>query len=419
MTAVEKITPPDWMDAPDTVALFNAFSAGGASVRFVGGCVRDAVLGRDVSDIDLATDAVPDRVIKLLDEKNIRAVPTGIDHGTITAIPDQRPFEITTLRQDVETDGRRAEVKFSKDWAVDASRRDFTMNGLSADPDGTVYDYVDGLSDLRAGRVRFIGAAEERITEDYLRILRFFRFHASYASTIPDAEALQACREAASHVEKLSGERVWQELSRILVIAEPMQVFGLMEDARILRLLLPVGRSASRLQALAALEGMVRLAPEPIRRLTALIQPDRQEASQIATRLRLSRAETSRLDNLSASWGESRAGMPELALRRSLYTLGVDLFQDLILLDWADQIAREPSVAAGNILDWKGTWDAAHDWASPGFPVTGEDVIAAGVEEGPDVGEILEDIEDWWIEQAFRPDRDGCLERLRLMMRRS
>lgn len=418
MTAAEKITPPDWMGAPDTVALFNAMTAGGANVRFVGGCVRDAVLGRDVSDIDLATDAVPSRVIELLGEKNIRAVPTGVDHGTITALPDRRPFEITTLRQDVATDGRRAEVKYTEDWAADAARRDFTMNALSADPDGSVYDYVDGLKDLRDGRVRFIGAAEERIAEDYLRILRFFRFHANYATTIPDPEALAACREASSHVEKLSGERIWQELSRILVVADPMQVFGLMEESRILRLLFPVGRSVSRLQALAALEGMVKLAPEPVRRLTALIQPDRQEASQIATRLRLSRAETSRLDNLSASRGESRAGMPELSLRRSLYTLGVDFYQDLILLDWADQIAREPSAAAGNILEWKATWDAAHDWVPPEFPLTGDDIIAAGVEEGPDVGEILDDVEEWWIEQAFRPDREGCLDRLRLMMRR-
>ncbi|CAN0593206.1 unnamed protein product, partial [Laminaria digitata] len=189
-------------------------------------------------------------------------------HGTITAIPDQRPFEITTLRQDVGTDGRRAEVKYTKDWAVDAARRDFTMNALSADPDGTVYDYIDGLKDLRAGRVRFIGDAKERIAEDHLRILRFFRFHANYSMTEPDAEALQACREAASQVEKLSGERIWQELSRILVVGEPMQVFALMEEARILRLLFPVGRSKSRLQAMAALEGMVRLAPEPVRRLT-------------------------------------------------------------------------------------------------------------------------------------------------------
>ena len=418
MTSPEKIVAPEWMGAPDTRAIFDAISAGGASVRFVGGCVRDAILGRPVSDIDLATDAEPARVIELLGARKIRAVPTGIDHGTITAIPDERPFEITTLRQDVQTDGRRAAVKFTRDWPVDAARRDFTMNALSADPDGTVYDYVGGLSDLRSGTVRFIGDAAQRIAEDHLRILRFFRFHATYALTVPDAEALQACREASGYVEKLSGERVWQEMARILVVVEPMQVFALMEDTRVLRVLFPVRRSTSRLQALAALEGMLNVAPEPVRRLTALIQPDRKEASQIAARLRLSRADTSRLDNLSASRGESRAGMPALALRRALYTLGVDFFRDLILLDWADQIARDPSAAGGNIQGWKDTWDAANDWVPPHFPLTGGDVIAKGVREGPDVGEILEDVEGWWIDQAFRPDREGCLERLRLMMRR-
>ena len=233
------------MDAPDIFLLFDIMTAGGASIRFVGGCVRDAVLGRAVTDIDFATDAEPARVIELLGERNIRALPTGVEHGTITAILDQRQFQITTLRQDIETDGRRAEVRYTKDWSVDAARRDFTMNSMSADPDGTIYDYVDGLTDLRAGRVRFIGEAEERIAEDYLRILRFFRFHATYGLTAPDAQALQACRDASNQIEKLSGERVWQELSRILVIAEPVHVFALMEEAGILRLLFPVGSSTS------------------------------------------------------------------------------------------------------------------------------------------------------------------------------
>ena len=406
------------MDAPDIFVLFDIMTAGGASIRFVGGCVRDAVLGRAVTDIDLATDAEPARVIELLGERNIRALPTGVEHGTITAILDQRQFQITTLRQDIETDGRRAEVRYTKDWSVDAARRDFTMNSMSADPDGTIYDYVDGLTDLRAGRVRFIGEAEERIAEDYLRILRFFRFHATYGLTAPDAQALQACRDASNQIEKLSGERVWQELSRILVIAEPVQVFALMEEAGILRPLFPVGSSTSRLQALAALEAMVGVAPEPIRRMTALFQPDREEASQIATRLRLSRPETSRLDNLSASRDKSIVGMPDLELRRSLYTLGVDLFQDLFLLDWADQFALDPPVVTGNKLEWRATWDAAQCWQPRVFPLSGKDVIAAGVGEGPAVGKILGNIEDWWIEQAFRPDRDECLEQLRMAMLR-
>ncbi len=406
------------MAADDTVRLFDALTAGGAAIRFVGGCVRDAILGRPVQDIDLATDADPSRVLELLGAKNIKAVPTGVDHGTITAIPDHRPFEITTLRNDVETDGRRAQVSFTKDWAVDAARRDFTINALSADPDGNIYDYVDGLADLRAGRVRFIGDPAERIAEDHLRILRFFRFQANYASGEPDAAALDACHKASGKVDELSGERVWQELSRILKVPEPGKAFRLMEDARILRLLLPVGRSPDRLQALAALEDMVGVPPEAIRRLTALIQPDRQEASQIATRLRLSRVETARLDELSASRGESSAGMPDLALRRALYALGQDVFRDLILLDWADQIARDPTVAISNIRDWKSTWDATAAWTVPLFPLTGEDVIAAGAEEGPDIGEILAVVEEWWVDQAFRPGHDECLDRLRLVMRR-
>lgn len=406
------------MSAEDTARLFDALSAGGAEVRFVGGCVRDAVLGRTVTDIDLATDAEPPRVMELLGERQIRTVPTGVDHGTITAIPAERPFEITTLRRDIETDGRRAEVMFTKDWATDAARRDFTVNALSADRDGAIYDYVDGLADLRAGRVRFIGDAEDRIAEDALRILRFFRFHATYASTDPDADALEACCQSSGQVENLSGERVWRELSRILSVPEPGAVFELMEQAGVLPVLLPVGRYTARLQALAALEGMVGLPPEAIRRLTALIQPDRQEASQIATRLRLSRAETARLDELIASRGGSSAGMSELSVRRSLYAVGQDVFRDLILLDWADQIVREPALAAGNARNWKSTWDATRGWTPPEFPLTGEDVLAAGGTEGPEVGEILEDIEDWWVDQAFRPNRDECLERLRLMMRR-
>ena len=238
------------MDAEDTLRLFAALNDGGVEVRFVGGCVRDAVFGRPVKDIDLATDAEPPRVIELLGEKMIRAVPTGADHGTITAIPDQRPFEITTLRQDIATDGRHAEVGFTKDWAADAARRDFTINALSADRDGNIYDYVDGLADLRAGRVRFIGVPEDRIAEDHLRILRFFRFHATYAAAGPDEASLAACHEASSMVETLSGERVWQELSRLLILAEPRSVFELMENACVLRLLLPVGRSVARLQVL-------------------------------------------------------------------------------------------------------------------------------------------------------------------------
>ena len=418
MSVVDKISPPGWMSEPDTSRLFDALKEAGHSVRFVGGCVRDSIANRPVTDIDVATDAAPDRVLDILGEAMIRAVPTGIEHGTITAIPETRPFEITTLRRDVETDGRHASVEFTKDWVEDASRRDFTFNALSADPDGKIYDYFDGLGDLKAGRVRFIGDALERVAEDYLRVLRFFRFHAHYAKTEPDPDSLAACRAAATHVETLSGERIWAELSRTFAAPEPGPVFLLMEDIGLLRLLLPVGRSVKRMEALAALETMVAFPPDPIRRLTALIQPNRSEASQIATRLRLSRGDTHRLDDLNASRGESGAGMNELALRRALYALGRDRFRDLILLDWADEIAMNATKAAQSVQGWKDTWDTAASWEPPEFPLAGDDVLEMGVEEGPKVGEILDDIEEWWVEQAFRPDREACLDRLRLAVRR-
>lgn len=406
------------MSEPDTTRLFDVLRDGGHSVRFVGGCVRDTVIRRPVSDIDVATDAEPNRVLELLGEAMIRAVPTGIEHGTVTAVPSSRSFEITTLRRDVATDGRRAEVEFTKDWVEDASRRDFTFNALSADPDGKVYDYFGGLEDLKDGRVRFIGEALERVAEDYLRVLRYFRFYAHYAKTDPDPDSFAACRAAATHVETLSGERIWAELSRTLTAPKPGPVFQMMEDIGLLRLLLPVGRSVKRMEALAALETMVSFEPDPIRRLIALIQPSRSEASQIAARLRLTREDTHRLDDLNASRGESSAGMAELSLRRALYALGRDQFRDLVLLDWADQIAMNATEAAQTVEGWKETWDTASSWEPPEFPLVGDDVLEMGVEEGPRVGELLEDIEEWWVEQAFRPDREACLDRLRLVSRR-
>ena len=418
MSVVDKIDPPDWMSEPDTTRLFDTLREAGHSVRFVGGCVRDTVIGRPVSDIDVATDAEPGTVLELLGAAMNRAVPTGIEHGTVTAAPATRSFEITTLRRDVATDGRRAEVQFTKDWVEDASRRDFTFNALSADQDGKVYDYFGGLEDLKDGRVRFIGDALERVAEDYLRVLRYFRFYAHYAKTEPDTDSFAACRAAATHVENLSGERIWAELSRTLITHNPGSVFQMMEDIGLLRLLFPVGRSVKRLEALAALEEMVLFDPEPIRRLTALIQPNRSEASQIATRLRLTRDDTHRLDDLSASRGESSAGMAELSLRRALYTLGRDQFRDLILLDWADQITMNATEAAQSVQGWKDTWDTASLWEPPEFPLVGEDVLEMGVEEGPRVGELLESIEEWWVEQAFRPDREACMDRLRLAARR-
>jgi poly(A) polymerase len=398
--------------------IIRELSGKGAAARFIGGCVRDAIVGRSVSDIDLATDAVPDHVVEILGGAGIRTEPTGIEHGTVTAIVRDRPYQITTLRRDVETDGRRAVVSFTTDWAEDAGRRDFTINALSADADGSVYDYVDGLADLAAGRVRFIGAAAERVAEDYLRILRFFRFHAGYASGAPDEEALAACRAAAARIDDLSGERIWLELSRILLIDPPGTVFQMMEKAGVLGRLIPIARKIDRLTALAALEGMIELDADPIRRLAALIEPTRREASQVAARLRLGRIDTDRLDSLTANRGQCSPDMSEAVLRRSLYRVRTRHFRDLLLLDWSEAIVRDRAAAMRTADGWKKILDYAQAWEQPELPVSGEDVMGFGVPEGPAVGEMLEAIEEWWLERAFKPDREACLDRLRLLARR-
>jgi len=416
--ATRKITPPDWMTAADSAALFEALAAGGASARFVGGCIRDAVLGQPVKDIDIATDALPSTVMALLQDRMIRAIPTGIDHGTITALPGDRPFEITTLRRDVRTDGRRAKVEFGEDWEADARRRDFTMNALYADPDGTVHDYVDGLPDLDAGRVRFIGEAAERIREDYLRVLRYFRFQAWYGRTDPDPEALAACRAGAASTANLAGERVWQEFARILGAPDPADTILLMEDTNVLHHVLRVRWRATGVRAMATLEGAVGRPADPIRRLAALVLPGQREISQVAARLRLSRDETRRFSELMRERGSTAHDMPAIARRRALYALGADLFGDMILLDWTDDIARHPGTAAERTEGWRELWREVQAWTPPHLPVAGADVLELGVEEGPAVGEILKAVEAWWVDKAFRPDRAACLERLRQAVER-
>jgi poly(A) polymerase len=404
------------MGDSDTAKIFDALEKAGHTLRFVGGCVRDTIAERPVTDIDVATDARPEQVLGVLSAAMIRTIPTGIEHGTVTAISGRRPFEITTLRKDVETDGRHATVAFTGDWVEDASRRDFTFNALSSDRDGKVYDYFGGIDDLRAGRVRFIGGASERVAEDYLRVMRFFRFQAIYGKTDPDPASLGACRAAAAHVETLSGERIWNEMSRTLTAPQPGPVFQMMEDIGLLRLLLPVGRTLKRMEALASIEAMLSFEADPIRRLAALTQSSNSQLSDIATRLRLSRQDTRRLDKLHSRRGEFRIGMDDIALRRALYSLRHERFRDLILLDWADQIVINSVDAAESFPAWREVWNTASDWKPPELPINGEDVLGMGVEAGPRVGEILADIEEWWVEQSFIPDRGGCLGQLRLLV---
>ncbi|MEE2979967.1 MAG: CCA tRNA nucleotidyltransferase, partial [Pseudomonadota bacterium] len=285
MESAGRIDPPPWMTAPETRSVLDALGAEGAVVRLVGGAVRDAVIGRPHggTDIDIATPDTPETVIRLLEAAGLRAVPTGLKHGTVTAVAGRQPFEITTLRRDLETDGRHATVAFTDDWAADAARRDFTMNALYCDPGGTLYDPVGGIADIKAGRVRFIGDGRTRIDEDALRILRFFRFHAHYGATTADGDALDACRAKAAAVAALSGERIGPEMLKLLAAANPIEALTLMIESGVMAHLLPGVGDAGPLSALCQAEAGE---PDALRRLALLLRPG-GGATAAAQRLRL------------------------------------------------------------------------------------------------------------------------------------
>lgn len=388
MQPVERIPPAPWMRTPATRALLAALTAEGAVVRFVGGCVRDSLVGRPVRDIDVATATTPRDNLRLLTAAGIKAVPTGIEHGTITAVVGGRPFEVTTLRVDVETFGRHARVAFTDDWVADACRRDFTINALYADPDGSLYDPTGGLADLRRGRVRFVGRPEQRIEEDRLRILRFFRFHAWYGRGAANRSALAACRQAAAGIDRLSGERVRQELLKLLAAPEPRPALRLMLRHGILPYVLPAGAD------LAALSRLMRGEPgepDPLLRLAALMHGQGADAARrLADRLRLSNAERERLLALLGSDAPSPRG-GRWTLRRAVYRLGADMTADLALL------AGRPRLAA-----------AARAMRPPEFPLKGRDGLALGLKPGPELGRLLAAVEDWWVERDFAPDTAAC-----------
>ncbi len=414
MTPAGTLDPQPWMTAPETVAVMSALAAGGPA-RFVGGCVRDAVLGRAVKDIDIATAAPPQRVMALLEGAGLKAIPTGIQHGTVTAVLGGKHFEVTTLRRDVETFGRRARVAFTDDWAADAARRDFTINALYCDPDGTLYDPAGGLADLRAGRVRFVGDAKARIDEDVLRLLRFFRFHAHYGRGAPDRAALAACRAAAARIETLSGERVRSELFRLVVADEPKVVLDLMAKDGVLAHALPEMAERARLGRLARIEDALGCPRDPLRRLAAGLAVPPRRARSIATRLRLSNAERDRLAALVGGRDWPTPALDPGAHRRMLYRLGRALYLDRALIAWAGGARVTPKREA----EWRALIASAESAERPRLPVAGRDVRALGVPQGPDVGRLLAAVERWWIARDFRPEREACLARLAVLAKRA
>ena len=403
MTELEKqqrIDPQPWMVEPATLAVLRALAAGGAEARFVGGSVRDALLGQRIGDIDIATSASPERVIELLEKARIKVVPTGLDHGTVTAIVPPRHFEITTLRRDVETYGRRARVAFDADWAADAARRDFTINAMFLDPDGTIHDPVGGLPDLRARRIRFVGDPATRIAEDVLRLLRYYRFEARFGTGGGDTQARAACRAAAHLLPTLSGERVQQELIKLLETPDPLAGLQMMQDDGVLAVAVPEARHLDRLRRLMLVQGPA----DPLLRLAALIEVDGEGAVALAERLRFSNVWRDRLRGLSPPRPIDPQGNVQTQ-RRALYRLGVERYRDVAVL-----IAAEGGMSRTRVTE---LLDLARGWTPPAFPLAGRDVIALGIPAGERVGRLLSAVHDWWEEGDFTADRAHCLERLR------
>lgn len=392
---------PAFLDDPALTAVLDALP----EARVVGGAVRDALAGRKVADVDLATPLRPEAVVAALKAAGLRSAPTGLEHGTVTAISHGQGFEVTTLRRDVATDGRRATVAFSEDWAEDAARRDFTINAMFMDRDGAVLDLFGGQADLAAGRVRFVGDAATRIAEDYLRILRFFRFWARYGRGAPDPAAMAAIRGGVPGLAILSAERVWSEIKRILEAPEPGAAIALMAETGVLAAVLPEARAAGRLARLTGLGAPV----DPLLRLSALLDDDADLAA-LASRLRLSHAERATLTGLRDLAGLTVPGMNDGALRAALVAAGsADV---LGTASWRAQAA-----AGGDADVWTALRTRIAATPVPVFGVEGRDVVALGVAPGPEVGRLLRLLRDEWAAGGHVADADTLRARLAALVR--
>jgi poly(A) polymerase len=401
------IAHADWLKAAETQKLVAALDAARADgSRFVGGCVRNTLIGREVDDIDIATQLTPDQVTKVAKEAGFAAHPTGIEHGTVTVVVNHKPFEVTTLRRDVSTDGRRATVAFTGLWEEDAQRRDFRINALYADAQGQIHDPTGGgLDDVRAGRVIFIGDAATRIKEDYLRILRFFRFNAWYARTPIDPKGLEACADLVAGLDMLSVERVWKETKKLLGAPDPRAAWEGMKAIEVAARALPELSDETRLDALCTLEADLMLTPDAMTRVAAALT-DQQRARAFANRLKLSNEERDRLVAALGNEPKITSYMSMREMRRVIYRLGNVAFRDRVMLAWA---------AAGGekAQQWRALVAHGTMWTPPKLPLSGDGVMAAGVPAGPKVGIVLREVEDWWIDADFPDDKLSVIERLK------
>jgi tRNA nucleotidyltransferase/poly(A) polymerase len=397
----------DWLKDKALQAVLSALGAGDGTTRIVGGAVRNALFGEPVGDIDLATVFVPAEVIKRAKAAGMKTAPTGIDHGTVTVISDGAPFEVTTLRSDVETDGRRAVVAFTGDWLEDACRRDFTINALYCDGDGTIFDPLGGLSDVNARRVRFIGNADERICEDYLRILRFFRFFAWYGHGRPDPGGLKAVARRKDGLAGLSAERVWAELKRLLAAPDPARALLWMRTTEVFQRVLPESWGIDAVHRLMAAERTEGWPADPLLRLETILPPDAGKVRALAKRLKFSKAEAKRL-NAWARVPDADPALVEAELATRLYRHGIEAVRDRLVHAFAREAEGGNRAGAAAL---RKQIAFADEWQKPVFPLKGKDLLEAGMKAGPAVGKRLKALEEAWVEGGFAGDKEALLDR--------
>jgi poly(A) polymerase len=400
VSGVRRLDGAPWLKAGPAARVLAVLNADGEEARVVGGAVRNALLDLPIGDIDIATTALPEEVIRRAKAAGIKSVPTGIEHGTVTFVIDAHPFEVTTLREDTETFGRRAKVAFGRDWVRDAERRDFTINGLSVDAEGLVHDHVGGLEDIAARRVRFIGDPAKRIAEDYLRILRFFRIHAAYGAGPPDRAGYLACIAGRAGLAGLSAERIRVEILKLMVASGAVGAVDAMVEGG---LLLPIFGGIAYtgpFAALISIERALGLLADPVRRLGALAVAVTEDARRIASLLRLSNAETKALDSMGHRWWRL-AGMDETTARRRLYRLGEGAYRDRLMLAWARSGERSDAAS------WRELAGLPARWSAPKFPLKAADFIARGIAQGPELGHVLALAEDAWLAAEFPLDQSA------------
>lgn len=395
----ERASPGDavWLVRGEAAPLLKLLDSNGEEARIVGGAIRNALLRLPVHEIDIATTALPEEVVRRVEAAGWKAIPTGIEHGTITVLVASKTFEVTTLRRDVETYGRKAKVVFGRDWVADAMRRDFTINALSLSADGRLHDYVDGLADLAARRVRFIGDPAQRIAEDYLRILRFFRFHAWYGEGAPDPEGLHACIRGRTGIDSLSRERIRTELLKLLLAPHATPTLTLMTETGLLGTVLGGVALLASFENMVKVEAAIGVESDPVRRLSALGVWVAEDGERLAQRLRLSNADAERLTALERWWRV----LPEpggTSARAMLYRLGPQHFTDQVLVAWSRSAASAADRA------WHALAELPRIWSAPEFPLKAADFMARGFTAGPALGAVMRAAEQAWIAADFPAD---------------